>query len=135
MKTLLSSLFAIAFLLLFSFSLNAQPPKAQLVFAGDSESVTYTSEVMSIISNKCYGCHSPNSRNDKAKEKLIWKDVQSMDPVDAVGILEEMHDVLEEGSMPPEKMLEKYPNMKLTDDEVATLKAWVEAAQSKLMDE
>lgn len=145
MKTILSLSFVTSMLLFFVVQVNAQPPadgkqgpppKPGLVFADDdATSITFTVDVMSIIDNKCYGCHSPNSRNEKAKEKLIWKDLQSLDPIDAVGIMEEMLEVLEEGSMPPEKMLERNPDKKLTDGEVATLKAWVESVQTKLMDE
>ncbi len=145
MKTLLQSIFTISLLILGALNIQAQPPaegkqgpppKPGLVFADDdATSITFTADVMAIIDNKCYGCHSPNSRNEKAKEKLIWKDLQNLDPIDAVGVMEEMLEVLDEGSMPPEKMLERFPDKKLTDGEVATLKAWVESVQTKLMDE
>lgn len=136
MKTIYNASFILLMCLFLSIDISAQKPPTQVVFAdADDSAISFPLEVATLIDNKCYGCHSPQGRNDKAKEKLIWLDLQKMDKVDLVGALGEVAEVLEEGSMPPEKMIEKYPQMKLTEAEVATLKAWVESAQNKLMDE
>lgn len=135
MKMILNVGLVLGFVFCFSLTSDAQRPKNQVVFADSTYSLTFSLEVANIIDNKCYGCHSPNSRNEKAKEKFTWMGIQTLEAVDAVGFLEEMHEVLTEGAMPPKKMLERFPNAKLTDEEVATLKAWVTEVQSKLMDE
>ncbi len=136
MKTVFNASVMLLMCLFFSIDVTAQRPPTQVVFAdAEGSAFSYSLDVMNIINNKCYGCHSPQGKNDKAKEKLIWLDLQKMDKIDIVGTLGEVGEVLDEGSMPPEKIVEKYPHLKLTDEEVATLKAWVDSAQNKLMNE
>ena len=95
----------------------------------------YPENVMAIVENKCLGCHKPDSRNEKAKEKWQWKKLTAMDTMDVAAAMDELLEVLAEGSMPPEKMLEKYPDKKLTDDETAVLRDWAEATLGSLLDE
>lgn len=135
MKKLMTAGIVLCALFLTTINVNAQRPANQVVFADSTYSLTYPLEIATIIDNKCYGCHSPNSRNKKAKENFTWIGLQTMEAIDLVGFIEEVHEVLEERSMPPAKMLEKFPEAKLTDEEVATLKAWADAVGSKLMNE
>ena len=118
---------------------HAQAPEATRVLIADasdsSQLLSFPMDVMTIIDGKCYGCHSPNAKNDKSKNALQWVLLQQMDDVELVGALDEVMEVLEEGSMPPAKMLERYPHLKLTDEESAKLKEWVEGTMSTLMDE
>ena len=44
----------------------------------------------------------------------------------------EMFEVLEDGKMPPERMVERFPEMKLTEEETKTLLAWVEKEEKRL---
>lgn len=84
----------------------------------------YPQDVMAIIDNKCMGCHNPDSKSDKAKEDLIWEDLPTMDKRDLEHTLGEIQEVLEEGKMPPEKMLKKHPEKALTEEEVKVLTQW-----------
>lgn len=134
--------FALCFSLLFGFSMvfaqekPSPPPRPEtpikLVTSEDDSPVSYTLKVMSIIDMKCLGCHSPKGRSDKAKEALMWETLQSADKMDALGTLDEIIEVLDEGKMPPEKMLERMPHMKLTEEETATLKQWAENLVTKI---
>lgn len=123
----------------FTHFLMAQAPEPTRVLIADSEDktqlISYPMDVMSIIDAKCYGCHSPNAKNDKSKMALQWIVLQKMDETELVAALDEVLEVLEEGSMPPAKMLEKYPHLKLTDEESARLKEWAEGTMGSLIDE
>jgi uncharacterized membrane protein len=134
MQKILTLFAALILCLAFSYRANAQRAETSVILAEDGNVVAYPLSVLSIIDQKCYGCHSPNAKNDKSKEALQWIQLQSMDPVDLLAKLGDMDEVLEEGTMPPEKLLEKYPNMKLTDEETAKLKAWVQNTISRLDD-
>lgn len=115
----------------------AQKPEPKLVFASsDSEQVlSYSVAVMSIIDAKCFGCHQPGGRSEEAKKALTWEKLQSMEKADVVAVLDEIIEVLEKGEMPPKKMVEKYPGMKMSDEEVKTLKDWADATLNSLTNE
>ncbi|MEQ8471306.1 MAG: heme-binding domain-containing protein [Marinoscillum sp.] len=132
----------IVFTLFFSahdlFAQKEGPEKTRVLLANTADStqlLSYPMDVMAIITNKCLGCHSPNARNEESRDALQWIELQSMGAVDIVATLDEVSEVLEEGSMPPEKMLERFPHLKLTDEEVALLKAWVESTLTEVMGE
>lgn len=84
----------------------------------------YTKKVDELIHSKCYGCHSAEGRSDKAKKALMWDDVPSMTAADQGHILEEILEVTAERAMPPKGMVERKPEMGLTDKEVATFQKW-----------
>jgi len=81
-------------------------------------------EVNSIIQNKCFGCHNTDSKNDKAKEKLDFKVFDSLSGSDKVHILGDMGDVLKDEKMPPKKILDRFPDRALTDEEREILMKW-----------
>ena len=94
--------------------------------------IKYPKKVDAIIQAKCYGCHSPESRGEKARLKLNWDELAGL-PADQQ--LEKIHmieKVIEEGAMPPKGFVEKNPDMKLTDDETARLQKWARKTGKKL---
>jgi len=111
---------------------HAQEHEVSVVLPDAMAKFSYPLGVMSIINNKCYGCHAPEAQGDKSKEALQWVDLQAMDETDLLTKMDEILEVLEEGKMPPEKAVAKYPQLELTDDEVAKLKAWAEDVIAKL---
>ncbi|XOV91458.1 MAG: heme-binding domain-containing protein [Bacteroidota bacterium] len=137
-KILFTAAFALA-ICFYGQDVTAQrqgPEKTKVLLADSTQQVgAYPMDVMTIITNKCLGCHSPSGRSDKAKEKLQWVQLQYMEPADLVAKLDEVQEVLEKGEMPPSRMLERFPNMKLTDDEVALLKEWAESTSTAAMGE
>ncbi len=137
-KLLLASSIVFAFCL-FTQDVKAQkqgPEKTKVLLADSTQQVgAYPMDVMTLITNKCLGCHSPSGRSDKAKKKLMWVQLQYMEPADLIAKLDEIAEVVEEGEMPPAKMIERFPNLKLTDDEVALLKDWAESTTNAAMGE
>lgn len=84
----------------------------------------YSKKVDQLIHTKCYGCHSEDGRSDKAKKALMWDNVPSMSAADQAHLLEEIMEVTEARAMPPKGMVERKPELKLTDKEVATFQKW-----------
>ena len=94
--------------------------------------ITFPENIQTIIDAKCMGCHKPDARNEKAKEKLQWEKVAAMNTEEQAHLVAELFEILEEGKMPPPRMVERNPDMKLTDDETKQLLAWVEAEDKRL---
>ena len=89
-------------------------------------------KVNAIIQDKCYGCHSADSKAQKAKDKLMWDDLAGMSAEQQLDKMKNIQKVLDKGSMPPERFLEKMPEKKLTDKESATMKKWASKMTKKL---
>ena len=92
----------------------------------------YSKKVDELIHSKCYGCHSAEGRSDKAKKALMWDDLPSMSAADQSHALEEILEVTEERSMPPKGMVERKPEMGLTDKEVATSQKWAKKMNKRV---
>ncbi len=85
-----------------------------------------------VIQAKCYGCHSPEGRSDKAKAKLQWDDLADLTADEQLEKMQKIQTVLEEGSMPPAKFLERMPDKKLTEVEKAAMQKWANKTVQKL---
>ena len=131
MNRLLVSFLSLALSLFAINASHAQQDEVSVTLADAEASVSYPLSVMAIINNKCYGCHSPEGKNIKAKKALKWVELQGMDAMDVLGVMDEIVEVVDEGKMPPKKIVAKYPDMELTADEAAKLKAWAEATLMK----
>lgn len=101
----------------------------------DTDKIEIAGEVKEIIEAKCMGCHKPDSRNQKAKDKLQWAKVPELDKEGQEDLIKELFEVLEEGKMPPKRALERRPQMKLTEEETKTLLAWAEKEEKRLKGE
>jgi len=89
--------------------------------------------VKAIIEKSCFGCHNTDSKNDKAKEALDLKTMESLSKQKMVHALKEIGEVVEENEMPPAKFLEKYPEKKLTDAEKKILIDWANNEAKSMM--
>jgi cytochrome c551/c552 len=96
------------------------------------QGITFPENIQTIIDAKCMGCHKPDARNEKAREKLQWEKVAAMNTEEQTHLIAELFETLEEGKMPPPKMVERNPDMKLSDDETKQLLTWVEAEDKRL---
>lgn len=104
---------------------NDQPSHLQ-------EGITFPENIQTIIDAKCMGCHKPDARNEKAREKLQWEKVAAMNTEEQTHLIAELFEILEEGKMPPPRMVERNPDMKLSEDETKQLLTWVEAEDKRL---
>jgi len=96
------------------------------------EEELFPKEVNEIIQKKCFGCHNTDSRNDKAKEKLDLKTLDSLSVVKKVGTFRHIEEVINKNEMPPEKFLERFPDNALTDDDKKALLSWTQTEMEKL---
>lgn len=84
----------------------------------------FSKKVDNIVQSKCYGCHSEKGRSQKAKDKLMWDDLAGMSTADRQKKLGRIQEMAEKGAMPPKRMVESKPEMKLTAKEQKALKKW-----------
>ena len=89
-------------------------------------------DIQGIIDNSCYGCHHTDSKNEKGKKKLDFDKLTDLKTYKLVGKLADISDVVVEGDMPPEKAVKKYPELKLSDEDKATLSNWAKKTAEEL---
>ncbi len=119
-------------MLLVGFGLQSFTLNKESTLGSEDIGLKMPKKVDAIIQNKCYGCHSANGKSDKAKEKLMWDELTSMNPSQQVEKLKAIGKVLSEGAMPPKKMVEKMPEKKLTEKETKIMSKWASKGASKL---
>lgn len=90
--------------------------------------------VEEILNNSCYGCHTTGAKAEDAVKAVDFKKWDNLKPAKKVGVLSEIKEVIEEGTMPPEKMLKKYPDKALSDDEKEKILKWVKEETANLME-
>jgi len=89
-----------------------------------NEKYVVPDDVQAIIDNKCFDCHNSQSKNMKGKMKLKFDKMQDLKVHKLIGKLDNIAESVTEGDMPPKKTIKKYPDMKLTPQEVKTLSDW-----------
>ena len=94
--------------------------------------ITFPKDVKAIIDSKCMGCHKPDARNEKAKKKLQWEKVPKMNLKEQKSFLKDLSLVLEDGEMPPERMVTRKPEMALSLEENRVLITWVMLEQERV---
>jgi uncharacterized membrane protein len=95
------------------------------------EAPALPADVKAIVQQKCYGCHNAESKNEKAKAKLDWDELEASKKAKALAKMTKITEILEEGSMPPSKFLDSNPDKKLTESEVETLMEWSTGKKKK----
>lgn len=121
-------LFAIAVVSQLSFK-NHHPESVN----DTQEEYKFPKKVQAVIDKSCYGCHSEKGKSDDAKKALRWDKMGEYDNAKLVSIMDEIIEVVDEEKMPPEKMVEKKPEIKPTEKEYQTLAKWAEKEADKLL--
>lgn len=93
----------------------------------------YKEEVKKVIDNKCFSCHNPDSRSDKAKDALNWNTLMGLEKSVQVSKLDKVIEVLDKGTMPPKKMVEMHPEAKISEADSKILKDWAATTSDDLM--
>ncbi len=93
----------------------------------------YTAEVKKVIDNKCYVCHNDQGKSLFAKKALLWDSLPNLPKSSLIARLDKISKVLKENKMPPESAVKKYPEMKLSPDEVTILQSWADSTADSLM--
>lgn len=91
---------------------------------GKTKAEPMPDNVKAIIENSCFGCHNTDSKNDKAKEKLDFKSMDSLELMKQIVAYKEIHEVMEKDEMPPQKFLERFPDKKVSEKDKKILMEW-----------
>jgi len=97
-----------------------------------TEVFAFPEDIQGIVDNSCYGCHHTDSQNEKGKKKLDFDKLADLKTYKLVGKLADMADVVKGGDMPPKKVLQKYPDMKLTDEQKTSFVDWANKTAEEL---
>jgi hypothetical protein len=81
-------------------------------------------KVQTIIKNKCFDCHNSHSKSIKGKMKLRFDKMSDLKTHKLLAKLDNISESVTDGDMPPKKAIKKYPDLKLTPEEVKTLTDW-----------
>lgn len=93
----------------------------------------FPENVDKIMENSCYGCHTNGARSEKALNKLNFSNWNESSTGKKIHTLDEISEVIVEGTMPPEKFLERFPDKKLTKEQAEILKIWAKKEGESLM--
>lgn len=115
------------------FALAAFLISATLIVKSNQSVEGLPDDINEIVEKSCYGCHNSDSKNEDAREDLSFDTMHELKKVKKITTLRDIAEVLEEGEMPPKKMLEKYPDRKPTDEEIATMIKWAKTESEKLI--
>jgi hypothetical protein len=118
------------FLGLTAFITNPESPEP---VPNPGEHLTIPDDVNAILEKSCFGCHNVDAQSDKAKKKLLLDELPNLSKAKIVAKLDDIHSVVEENEMPPEKFLAKYPDKALTEEEATRLKEWTKATAEEMM--
>ncbi|MCF6170109.1 MAG: heme-binding domain-containing protein [Bacteroidales bacterium] len=122
----------IAVLAIGFFFLNFTAQNESITLAADGSKFEIPDNVKQIIDNSCFGCHNIESKNDKAKKKLLFDELGELKTHKLVGKLADISDVVGEGEMPPKKAIERFPSIKLSDEDRNILKEWAAKTAEEL---
>lgn len=128
--------YVVPFFALLSIALfiNAKKVKVKVEAKQQADTiVVYSADARAIIDQKCFGCHNPESKSEKARKKLMWDKLPQLSKAAQLKTVNGILEVLSKGEMPPEKYLQFKPEGKLSEAEVKTLTAWAETNAKKLM--
>jgi len=90
-------------------------------------------KVYEIVKTSCFDCHLSNSRNQKAKKALLFDRVSHLPPPKQISKLNDICEEVKDGTMPPEKYLENFPERKLTDAQIKAVCEWVGKESNKFL--
>ena len=93
----------------------------------------YPENVGKVLEKSCTGCHNTTSQNDKAKEKLNFSLWEQYNPIQKVGKFKGIASEVQEGKMPPAKFLERFPDRKLSQEEVKLISEWAKSEAEKIV--
>ena len=117
--------------ILFSFTKNVNED-----YISNSELIALDipENIQSIISNKCMGCHSDESKPGKSKSKMNFDKLTNGEysTGKVISKLDKITKILSKDKMPPQKFLDKYPDKKLTEEESKLISDWA-STQSSMM--
>jgi molybdopterin-biosynthesis enzyme MoeA-like protein len=93
----------------------------------------FPEEIMKIVVNSCYECHSGDSQNQIAKTVLDFYKWNEYKTARKVNLLSKMDEAIQDKSMPPRKYIDKNPDRVLTEEQIELFSKWAEEESDKLI--
>ena len=90
-------------------------------------------DVKALLKNSCFDCHSNEASGDKSKGALNFDEWSDYKDSRKISKLDAICEVVDEGKMPPEKYLKKFPEKALSEEQQALVCNWVEEELGNLM--
>lgn len=120
--------------LIFAFALGFNVPADNVKTSQpEVEEIAFPEDVLSVMERSCFGCHTDEATNKKAKFKLNFSNWTDMKASKKIGKLSAICEEIAEGEMPPEKFLENYPDRKLTKEEIELVCEWADTEVNNLL--
>ena len=88
-------------------------------------------KVYEIVKTSCFDCHLSNSKNNKARKAMAFDFISRMTMMKQISKLNEICKEINEGNMPPQKYLDKFPERKLTEAQIQAVCDWVKSESTK----
>ncbi|MDP2722604.1 MAG: heme-binding domain-containing protein [Bacteroidales bacterium] len=88
------------------------------------EAFAIPQNIQDIVDNSCIGCHKSDSKNDKAKKKLMFDKLNELSEARLVGRLSGISEEIIKGEMPPKKVVADHPEIALSAENAKTLSEW-----------
>lgn len=108
------------------------------IHSGDSLDIKpapeFPDEIMKIVINSCYDCHSGESESQIAKTVLNFYKWDEYKTSKKIQLLSKMDEEINDKSMPPKKYLDKNPEKILTQEQIEVFSKWAREESDKLMD-
>lgn len=135
MKRIILSSFAmiLGVVLLAAFQLPAG--KTTIVTPQEKLNLGFPEGVHKIMENTCFNCHTSDSKNEKAKDKINFSEWNELSKATRIGKLEKISEVVNEGKMPPSKYLQHFPDRALSPEQVEMITKWANEESDKLLGE
>jgi len=91
--------------------------------------------VLTVLENSCFDCHTAEASSTKAKSKLNFSKWNEYKTSKKINKLEGIHKTVKNGKMPTKKYLEKFPEKKLSQDQVILVSDWARDTSERLIGE
>jgi hypothetical protein len=112
----------------------AQKPETGMIVQEDID-LGWPEEVMVLLENACFDCHTADASNLKAKSRLNFSKWDDYKLSKKIGKLGDISEEVKQKSMPPAKYVKDYPDRELTDADIGVITNWANAEAEKLMQE
>ncbi|MCP4313584.1 MAG: heme-binding domain-containing protein [Bacteroidetes bacterium] len=94
----------------------------------------FPAEIEEVLEKSCNVCHSKDASNKKSALALNFSKWDDYKLTKRISKLDEICEVIKEGSMPPEKYLKGNPEKALSDEQKELVCNWAEEESAKLME-
>jgi len=131
-RTILLSILPVLALMVF---IAAQSPSPVVNPIADDIDLGWPEEVMGLLENSCFDCHTSDAGNIKAKGALNFSKWEGYKITKKINKLNGIPKEIKEKKMPPKKYISNKPDAALSDEEIELITKWANAEADKFMEE